>query len=71
MLKTVQIETRLGAIYIFPDVAEDIRFPSGSGLDANVTSLTITNMSGACLVVPYRIVKKVRFDDAVVWEGPS
>jgi hypothetical protein len=71
MLKDLEIETRLGKLYKFPDVAEGVRLPVGSGLDENTTQLTVTNVSGACLVIPFRIIAKLWFNGSLVWEGPN
>lgn len=70
MLRDLEIETRLGSKYLFPDVAEGIKLPTGAGLDSNMTQLTITNASGACLVIPFRIIKLIRADGTILWEGP-
>ncbi len=70
-LRDLEIETRLGSKYLFPDVAEGIRLPTGAGLDSSMTQLTVTNASGACLVVPYRIIKLIRIDGTIMWEGPQ
>jgi hypothetical protein len=71
MLKTCEIETRLGAVYRFPDVDGEVYVPKGAGLNAAVTGLTIVNASGACLVIPWRIVQKIRVDGEVIWTGPE
>ena len=36
-----------------------------------MTQLTITNVSGACIVIPYRIIKLIRIAGTIMWEGPS
>jgi hypothetical protein len=71
MLKICEIETRLGAVYRFPDVDGEVYVPKGAGLNAAVTGFTIINASGACLVIPWRIIRQIRLDNEVIWTGPE
>jgi len=71
-LATVSIETFEGATYTFPDMDKDI-FEKVLGHDdvwRRLGSLALTNVSGACLVIPTRVIKvisvKTKSDP---WEG--
>lgn len=70
-MQTCEIETRLGAKYVFPDMTDKIHLPVGAGLDVGKSSITLVNTSGAALVLPFRIVKTIRLDGTVIWEGPE
>lgn len=71
MLRNCTIETRLGAVYVFPDMATEVDVPVGSGLNSSETNLTMINVSGACLVLPWRIIKQIKMDEQVIWTGPE
>jgi hypothetical protein len=71
MLQTCVIETRLGALYRFPDFEGPLEIPKGAGLSKALTQLTIVNISGSCLVLPWRIIKTIKLDEEVVWTGPE
>ena len=67
----VEIETLLGATYRIPDVTagalEDFirQWPPSQG------TLSIVNVSNACLFMPTRIVNIIRVDGVVRWERPA
>ena len=72
-LMPVLVETRTGAIYVFPDVSREAlehSFPKGAGLDAGMPTLVIANASGAVLTLPLRIIKRVLAGE-LLWEGPT
>lgn len=71
MFRVCTIETRLGAVYQFPDIDDKIEIPRGAGLNKALTNLTLVNISGACLVLPWRIIKSIKLDEEVVWTGPE
>lgn len=65
-LVTVEIETILGAVYVFPDVAlEEVDTMMKHFHEAS--SVTLVSVSRACLVLPPRIVKVVRVDGKERW----
>jgi len=66
-LSKVRVETTLGSNYVFPDVdpVEMDRF--FITLRSSYHSLTLSNVSRSCLVVPLRIVKAVYVDDVKKW----
>ena len=65
-LTDVELHTTLGAIYKFPDVDEGeldrfVRDFRNSG------QVTLSNVSGACLVLPARIVKTILIGGVERW----
>ena len=68
-LSDLVLGTELGAWYTFPDVdmAEIIRLVQS--MPISLAQLTVVNASGACLVVPVRIITYVANGDrSVVWK---
>jgi len=65
-LTEVEFWTSLDAIYIFPDVdeAELLRLVSGFH---HAGQVTLVNVSGACLVLPSRIVTKIFIGGIEKW----
>lgn len=70
-LVAVTIVTKLEETYLFPDMArgeiervivEDWAIPSGT--------LTLVNVSQACLVIPIRIIRTIKINDEVKWSSP-
>jgi HD-like signal output (HDOD) protein len=70
-LVVVIINTRLKETYRFPDmtrreiervIAEDWALPTGT--------LTLVNISQACLVLPIRIIAEVFVDGVKKWSAP-
>lgn len=70
-LVTVQIETRAGHLYVFPDVARHTL--------ANVTELggwelieniILVNVYAACLSIPKATIERVVADGEVLWRSP-
>lgn len=73
-LVTLGLETRLEAKYTFPDMprGELTRLLASDFSDAAKTgSLTLVNVSGAALVIPFRIVKKILIDGEERWVSPA
>lgn len=72
-LPVITIETRLGAKYVFPDVV-DIEWarntPPSPYPSSDLSTFTFVNESGACLVLPRRIVKVIYVDDEKKVEFP-
>lgn len=67
----VGIETTLGAHYTFPDMEKSI-FEMVLAQDESwlrLGSLALTNTSGACLVLPTRIIQKVTVDGEIRWKA--
>ena len=69
-LVTVEFETTLGAVYVFPDMdlKEIEAMLRHFNFDHNVTLL---NISRACLVLPQRIVKSIRVGGEERWTRPA
>lgn len=70
-MKVCKITTRLGATYVFPDVGDEVEIPIGAGFSDNSTSLTIVNISGACLVLPWRVIDTIVFGEETIWTAPK
>lgn len=68
---SIEITTKTGAVYVFPDFPKDEIFRVLSSQVFASGDLTLTNVSGACLVIALRIVEKVTADGEVVWKAPS
>jgi hypothetical protein len=66
---TVSIETFEGASYVLPDMDGRIfeKVLLHEEMWKRLSSFTISNVSGACLVVPMRIIKDIRVDGEVKW----
>ena len=67
-LVKVKIETQLGAIYEFPDMA----LATMEALIASETlhgfaQVSLVNQSGSCLVVPARIINTISIDGEIKW----
>lgn len=67
-LVKLTIITSLDAEYIFPDVPEKsieelVKSPNLHGFP----SLSIVNQSGACLVLPTRIIKTIAVNGEIKW----
>lgn len=73
MLRILEIETELGAIYTFPDMACDTVKLLVQDLKKGTTASNISfvNVSGAALVLPFRIVKEIRMGKEIVWANTS
>jgi hypothetical protein len=69
-LVTVEFETTLGAVYVFPDM--DLR--EVESLIRRFTfenNVTLLNISRACLVIPPRIVRSIRIEGVEKWSRPA
>ena len=68
---SIRVETTLGAVYEFPDV--DPTQVTKGHLDFWVTvgSITLANISNACLIVPFRIVAALYIDGEKKWPFPA
>lgn len=69
-LSSVILETELGATYVFPDVVKAVatNFAESFKPTGNVT---LVNVSGACLVLPSRLVVKITVGEEVLWKAAS
>lgn len=68
-LVTVTIETRMGAVYQFPDMT---RGSVDKLLRDNIAfqgDIILSNISRATLVLPTRIIKTLAIDGEVKWRG--
>jgi hypothetical protein len=73
-LITVEIETTLGAKYVFPDMeraALERMLPKMGEPKLVHEQLTIVNASIALLSLPFRIVKVVRVEGEEWWKRPD
>lgn len=80
MLGTIFVETKERATYSIPDVEEEVirRFlPETGRVFSSSSSLSIVNVSEACLSIPMRIVKQICFvsvedthKKVVLWDCP-
>lgn len=73
VLSEVEIETHQGSKYVFPDMKwESLAFalPPSGRVPESMSVLTLCNYSGACLTLPFRIVKEVRVGKAILWSSP-
>ncbi len=69
-LVKLTITTHLGAVYEFPDVPshvieEFIKSPNLHGFP----SLSLANMSSACLILPTRIIATIAVEGEVRWRS--
>jgi hypothetical protein len=68
-LVVVTIVTRLGETYRFPDMTREA-IERAIDEDWSLTgSLTLTNISHACLVIPIRIIDSVLINGEKKWSG--
>lgn len=65
-LVTLELETTLKAVYVFPDMPATAieAFVAGFGHERTVT---LVNVSMACLILPARIVNVLRVDGIERW----
>lgn len=68
---SIQITTKTGAVYVFPDFPKEEVFRVLGSQVFSDRDLTLTNISGACLVISLRIVETITADGEVVWKAPS
>jgi len=68
--KVVGIETFLGARYVFPDLRSQEVANLILEMEREGSTITLANISGAALVVPKQIVKKLYMDDQEIWVNP-
>ena len=66
-LVEVEFETSMGAVYKFPDM-------EASAVDSALAQLsgqpqfTLANVSRACLILPTRIIQKIRVNGVEKWQ---
>lgn len=65
----VGIETKTGSRYTFPDMSRDDLFKVLGPQLLGAGTLTLVNISGACLTVPLRIISAIAIDDEVAWRS--
>jgi hypothetical protein len=65
-LVVVELRTKLGASYVFPDVSHAVLNTLLNGFMPSA-QVAITNVSGACLVIPTRIVESIHVDGEEKW----
>jgi len=68
---SVEITTKTGAVYLFPDFPKDDIFKTLSSQVFVDGDLTLTNISGACLVIALRIVETITANGEIIWKAPS
>ncbi len=71
-LRDICVETHLGANYVFPDV--DLSVPATRTALRDLGGrhdVTIGNVSGAVLVIPLRLIKRLYTVDEVLWLAPA
>lgn len=69
ILQTVEVMTTLGAVYRFPDVAHaDVDRAMKDMRGALFGSFTLTNLSGAAIVVPLKIIQQISYGEVVLWQ---
>lgn len=66
-LQTVVVETLEGDLYRFPSMPSDMIKTAARSKSPSVTSLTLVNVSGATLVLPWRIVRRLVVGEEEVW----
>lgn len=67
-LVTLKITTELGAEYVFPDLPkETIDALLVNDAIVMFSQISLINQSGACLVIPRRIIKTIEVNGEVAW----
>lgn len=68
-LVLIEFETFEQATYSFPDVDKEQfrKMIANVSIWKSLGSMVVTNISGACLVLPSRIIKTIRIDKEEVW----
>jgi hypothetical protein len=75
-LTVVTIETHLGATYMWPDMPRaEIegmvqQLPAGKGATVLSSAFTLSNISRAVAVIPWRIIRKILIDGKERWPLP-
>ena len=72
-LQRLTIRTTSGAVYEFPDYTQRLSDMVGGAMDVaqRTGTLTLTNISHACLVIPLRIIQQIEVDGEVQWASPA
>lgn len=72
-LTVLEVTTLLGATYRFPDAMQsDIdTIVQHAGRGDSCSSLSVHNVSGAVMVMPWRIVSAIICDGEVRWKNPK
>ncbi len=73
-LVVVGIETLSDARYKFPDMPWEFAkhlFEHADEMQAKLDTLILYNVSEACLVLPWRIIRRVWINGAIVWPKPE
>lgn len=72
-LVTVRFETTLGAHYTFPDLDSSIFEKVLMQEEAwrRLGAIALSNASGACLVVPTRIIETILVDGVIRWTASN
>ncbi len=69
-LTVVTVKTKEGSEYCFPDVPRSMLKNILANRGWNCTGqVALVNISGACLVMPARIVATLSYDGEVKWTG--
>lgn len=64
----VRILTRTGALYEFPDMSSDAMEKLLEARPSGWRDLTLTNVSGACMVIPFRIIEELLVNGESKWK---
>lgn len=66
----VEIASTLGAGYVFPDMPYNQLKLFLASMAGESDTLVLTNLSGATMTVPKRIIDSLKVDGKVVWRRP-
>lgn len=70
ILCCASFETTLGETYSFPDMDSGELDKLANYFPEGHSSITLSNVSGACLVIPVRIIKAFYVDGVERWHRP-
>lgn len=69
-LATVTITTELDAVYTLPDMfVGSVESLTNSENLHGFAQISLVNVSGACLIMPSRIIKTIAVNGEVVWRS--
>ena len=70
-LVVVEVETKLGARYVFPDMPWDVLSElCRNNAILGFSQLSLVNQSGAAFIIPTRIIKSIKANGEVTWVCP-
>jgi hypothetical protein len=73
MLVPAEITTKEGDVYVFPCMlqSEAQQWIDNASSFSYQTQLTLVNVSGACLVLPTRVIATISIGGVEVWKSNS